>query len=232
MQGNMTPVELKELFRRLLQAVVPAFRAKTAWPIHAEVVKVRTGGGKADGLHHRYSVDVRALTKDGAKDTDAPVMEDVPLPQLLVGDGVGLFSLPPKGAIVRVAFDYWDPGRPYVASVLHLGYQVPEQHTGELAVKVGDSSLVVKNGDVSVDSGGATVHLSGSIATVTGAQIKLGDGADTKAVRLTELLSWLNQHTHPLPEPLSPPPPDPPVLTKPPVVVAGVELGSLTVMVK
>jgi hypothetical protein len=202
---RITPTEVGELFKALLEHTVPGIKG-FAWPIRARVVKVNEAGGKVDAMHRRYSVDVQPLARDGSVDEQAPVIPDVELSPLWAGELTGMFALPPVGALVRVGFYYWDPGLPFVDAVLADGYEVPAHPQGKLFIQ----------------RGAVRVEVADGLVTIVAPQVLLGEAADAAAVRVTELLAWLNAHSHMVEG----------VASLPPTVPCGPEVGSTTVRIK
>lgn len=149
----------------------------------ARVVKLRAAAGPVDGDHPRYAVDVQPLTPDGADDPSWPVVPDVPLPVRWAGQNRGIFALPSVGHVVRLGFDYADPSHPYIDDVLGDGTMVPAAPANTLLIQAGSTKI-----EIAPDG----------VVTITGAELRLGQAADM-LVRVGELVSWLNSHTHPTP---------------------------------
>jgi hypothetical protein len=229
--GSIAPKELGELFRKLLENALPGIKGY-AWPVRAVVVKQHTEAGKVDAFHKRYSVDVQVLAKDGTLSDDAPVISDVELSPLWAGGNTAILAIPPKGAVVRVGFYYWDPSQPYVDAVLAHGYEIPAAADAKLIIQKGDVRLVIEEGKVLIDGAETTIRknetevvVDDAGVTIEGATIKLGAGANTQAVRFTELLAWLNSHVH-LVQAVGTAPPIPPISTAIPATPATPALAS------
>lgn len=133
--------EIKKVLGGIIKEIFPDLNG-FQYPIKAKVVKLYESGGRVEEFRKRYSVDVQPLKADGSVDEEKPVIPDVPLDVSWAGENRGILSLPPKGAIVRIGFYYWNPSLPYVDGVIGDGYPVPEHPDGSLVIQQRDGVLI------------------------------------------------------------------------------------------
>lgn len=134
----MNTAQLKVAFLNLMRASFPELRDGTHLPLKARVLAVSGAAGDVDaGAGPRlYSVDVQPLTPDGDDDPTRHPIRDVALEMGWPGPGArGLYHLPEKGSIVRVAFYGGSAAHPYVEGIVPDGWGVPAVRPGELLVQ-------------------------------------------------------------------------------------------------
>jgi len=134
---------------------------------------------------------VQPLKKTGEDDTSQPVLSEIPLPAYLASLGVG--------SIVRIAYDWWDAGFPYVQDVVTAVTPHWQMNTaGSELVTWGNrvnmtaaTSTEVDCPDIKLGGSGAAalpVLYAGLIEAITAAATAMGDGgAAFKANLLIEL---------------------------------------------
>ena len=173
------PGKLKELLTKVVRSMFPEM-AGYQFPIRARVVKLHEEGGKVTDYDKRYSVDVQPLGKDGSDDVSKPVIPDVPVPVVWAGGNRGIYCLPKIGAIVRVAFYYWDAAMPYVDAVLPDGYTVPEHAADSLTLQQdqGTRILIEASGEMTIETGSSHLKLTkNGLVTLTADTVDINGGA-------------------------------------------------------
>lgn len=124
----------KTAFRRQLEAAVPELAGRMHLPRVARIVghPEATGAGDvADPFRPRYAVDVQLLDENGQPAPGTPVFSSVPLPVPMGGTESGMFSYPPAGTLVEVAFTEGRQDKPVVRQTLAEGNNMPAVKPGE-----------------------------------------------------------------------------------------------------
>jgi hypothetical protein len=160
----------------LLRAVMPELQF--ARPIRGRVVRSHTAAGVAVAGRSPYSVDVQPLNREGID--EGPVLQQVEVSMVVCGANVGVWAMPAPGAIVRVAWHYWDAGQPYVDAFLSDG-SVPAHPVGAILLR----------------SGATEIRIDASGAMVDGPVVQMGGADAVPLVRLDRLMAKFNTHTHP-----------------------------------
>ena len=167
--------------------------------IYAKVIKVNFNGGKVDEYNKRYSVELQPLNKDFSENKNYEKIIDVPFDiQIFGGSGV-VYSVPKKGAIVRMGFMYNEPSFPYVAGVTAEGLELPKGSEDEFRIETSDGTILqlkgkkinIKTDKFNTDlettinlflehthlgnTGAPTSATSGSVPPIIDANFKTGD---------------------------------------------------------
>jgi len=167
----MDVAELRYLFKRLVESLMPDLSTYRQHPVRARVTKVYTD---------RYVVDVQPIKPDLSDDEAKPEIPTVPLPTRWAdpSETVGLFAHIPVDTIVRIGFYGGDPNQPYIDDV--LGSSSPELSEGLVSLKAAkDLKLEAIAGD----------------ATIAGTNTRLGDGANKKLI-IETFQALFDTHTH------------------------------------
>lgn len=91
-----------------------------------------TGAGNvANQFRPRYAVDLQLVDANGSPVKDTPVYPAVPLPVSMAGNDSGVFSYPPAGSLVEVAFADGRPDKPFIRQSLAQGNSLPDVKPGE-----------------------------------------------------------------------------------------------------
>lgn len=193
--------ELKNIIKTIILEIFPELEGYH-YPIKAKVVKVYENAGKADDYNSIYSCDVQPLTKDGSVDEDSPVIPDVEIPVIWAGPDRGIYSLPVKGATVRVGFYYNDPSYPFVDAVLPYGYNVPEHPLGSLIIQHSsgvkieiqkDKKMLIKTPEkITIDSEDLLQILSPEM------KVMVEEGNEVHPIAFADIVQQIyDGHTHP-----------------------------------
>lgn len=129
-------------FKKLMKRAFPAFAGGyhltkkgviVGIPDYSDSEEQKADNEETGTDRHRpiHAVNVQQLTPGGVPDTKRKVLKNLALPGLFTGDGTGEFKHPKIGTIVRLAFDYGNPGHPYIQSVLFENQPVPFVVSGD-----------------------------------------------------------------------------------------------------
>lgn len=129
-------------------------------PMYARVTRANFSGGKVDAKSKGFSVDVQPLTHLLADDPLWPEIKDVPLDPQPFGSGGAVYSVPKKGAIVRLGFMYHDPRYPFIMSVTGEGQELPEGSENEFRIESADGTIIqVKGSKIRIKVGAFNTDL-------------------------------------------------------------------------
>lgn len=95
------------------------------------------GERASDPFYPRYAVDVLLLDEHG-KDSNASLLQAVPLPLPGAGNKAGRLEPPAIGSIVEIGFAYGRPDKPFIRTVLPFGWDLPAIKEGETRTQVRD----------------------------------------------------------------------------------------------
>lgn len=96
-------------------------------------------GDLSDRFYPHYAVDVQLLDEKGMPYEDKPPLQAVPLPLPGAGDHAGRLEPPSIGSIVELGFMFGQPDKPFIRTVLPLGWKLP-------AIKAGESRYQQRKG--------------------------------------------------------------------------------------
>ncbi len=134
---------MKEAVKRIIKRLYPEFSAGLHLPRLAKVVALPElptleGERLSDAFYPRYAVNVQLLDENG-NPTKAKVLQAVPLPLPGAGNKAGRLEPPAINSIVEIAFAYGRPDKPFIRTVLPLGWDLP-------AIKQGETRNQVREG--------------------------------------------------------------------------------------
>lgn len=180
--------QIRQLLEAIIREALPELNG-FQFPLKARVTKLHERAGKVGEYQKIYSVDVQPLKADGSIDETKPVIPDVPIDVHWAGSQRGILCIPPKGAVVRIGFYYWDPAMPYIDGVIGDGYGVPEHPDGGLVIQQKDGVFfrIKPSGDIEVEtdkeikltagSSKALLEPAGSVKIESTTDIQLNCGA-------------------------------------------------------
>ncbi len=128
---------LEDIVRRAIFSTKPGLGVYDT-PVYARVLKARFGGGKVDGRSKGFSVDVQITDKGLIDDPAWAPITDVPIDPATFGENGAIYTVPKKGAIVRLAFMYHDPAFPFIMAITAEGQTLPDGAADEFRVEIGD----------------------------------------------------------------------------------------------
>lgn len=133
----------KTVIQRIVRRLFPELTAGMHLPRWGRVVGLPElpaidGERGSDAFYPRYAVDVQLLDENGT-DTKSKPLQAVPLPLPGAGDRAGRLEPPAIGAIVEIGFAYGRPDKPFIRTVLPLGWDLP-------AIKKGETRNQVREG--------------------------------------------------------------------------------------
>ena len=131
---------METVIQRIVRRLFPELTSGLHLPRWGEVVALpelpaENGERGSDAFYPRYAVDVQLLDDNGTA-TKTPVLQAVPLPLPGAGDKAGRLEPPAIGSIVEVAFAYGRPDKPFIRTVLPLGWDLPAIKEGEQRTQV------------------------------------------------------------------------------------------------
>ncbi|CZF83232.1 hypothetical protein [Grimontia marina] len=146
---------------RIILRLFPEFTGKWHLPHAAKVVALTElphEGDLSDRFYPHYAADVKLLDSKFMEREDIPTLQAVPLPVPGIGDHAGRLEPPAMGAIVEVAFFNGEPDKPFIRTVLPLGWKLP-------AIKAGESRYQQRPGVYQhVDDQGNFRHITDKLA--------------------------------------------------------------------
>lgn len=120
--------------QRIMYRLFPEFTGNWHLPHAAKVValtELPNDGDLSDRFYPHYAADVKLLDSNFMAREDIPTLQAVPLPVSGIGEHAGRLEPPAIGAIVEVAFFNGEPDKPFIRTVLPLGWKLPAIHAGE-----------------------------------------------------------------------------------------------------
>lgn len=120
--------------QRITFRLFPELTAKAHLPRWGKVValpELPEEGDKSDRFYPHYAIDIQLLDEQGNDLKDRPPLQAVPLPVPGIGDHAGLLVPPAKGAIVEIGWMFGQADKPFVRTVLPLGWPLPAIKEGE-----------------------------------------------------------------------------------------------------
>lgn len=119
--------------KRIIYRLFPELTGKWHVPRWGKVValpELPREGDLSDRFYPRYAADIALLDEKG-RELDKPVLQAVPLPVPGIGDHAGRLEPPNIGAIVELGFIFGQPDKPFIRTVLPLGWKLPAIKEGE-----------------------------------------------------------------------------------------------------
>lgn len=120
--------------KRIIYRLFPELTGNWHLPHLAKVValpELPQGGELSDRFYPYYAADLKLLDAQLVERENVPVLQAVPLPIPGVGAQAGRLEPPAIGAIVEVGFAYGNPDKPFIRTVLGLGWELPAIKEGE-----------------------------------------------------------------------------------------------------
>lgn len=120
---------MKNAIARILKQILPELTAQLHLPRWGKVVALpelpaEDGERASDPFYPRYAIDVKLIDENGTE-TNAPILQAVPLMLPGAGAKAGTMQPPTIGAIVEIAFAYGRPDKPFIRGVLPFGFDLP-----------------------------------------------------------------------------------------------------------
>lgn len=149
--------------KRIIYRLFPEMTGRWHLPRWGKVVRLPElpkEGDLSDRFLPRYAADVVLLDEQGVE-LDVPPLQVVPLPIPGIGDHAGRLEPPAIGAIVELGFIFGQPDKPFIRTVLPLGWKLPTIKEGESRYqqRMGVYHLVDENGNfVSTTDKNATLN--------------------------------------------------------------------------
>ncbi len=128
--------------KRIIYRLFPELTGDWHLPHLAKVValpELPKGGELSDRFYPHYAADIHLLDGNMVERKDVPVFQAVPLPVPGIGEHAGRLEPPAIGATVEVAFVRGQPDKPFIRTVLGLGWKLP-------AIKAGESRYQQRQG--------------------------------------------------------------------------------------
>ncbi|PMN68423.1 hypothetical protein [Enterovibrio norvegicus] len=120
--------------KRIVLRLFPELTGDWHLPHLAKVValpELPAGGELSERFYPHYAADIHLLDGNMVERKDVPVFQAVPLPVPGIGEHAGRLEPPAIGAIVEVAFVRGQPDKPFIRTVLGLGFKLPAINAGE-----------------------------------------------------------------------------------------------------
>ncbi|PMM43945.1 hypothetical protein [Vibrio splendidus] len=138
--------------KRIIYRLFPELTGGWHLPQLAKVValpELPTEGDMSERFYPHYAADIRLLDSKLVERKDVPIMQAVPLPVPGIGDHAGRLEPPAVGAIVEVGFANGEPDKPFIRTVLGLGWKLPGIKEGESRYqqRKGVHQLIDKDGN-------------------------------------------------------------------------------------
>ncbi|MGS0691170.1 hypothetical protein [Shewanella sp. 30m-9] len=133
---------METVIKRIVRRLFPELTSGLHLPRWAKVVALpelpkEDGERGSDAFYPRYAVDVQLLDENGSATKSKP-LQAVPLPLPGAGDKAGRLEPPAIGSIVEIGFAYGRPDKPFIRTVLPLGWDLPAIKAGETRNQVRD----------------------------------------------------------------------------------------------
>ncbi len=114
--------------KRIIFRLFPELTGRWHLPRWGKVValpELPEEGNMSDRFYPHYAVDVQLLDEKGVEFKDKSPLQAVPLPIPGVGEYAGRLEPPAIGSIVEIGFMFGQPDKPFIRSVLPLGFKLP-----------------------------------------------------------------------------------------------------------
>jgi hypothetical protein len=189
----MKDIDLKALLKRVIELVMPDFRAYYRITRKAQVVKAYASDGK-------YWADVQPLLNDDSPDPNEPVVPKVEIPIMWAGPSRGIVCPPEKGTFCDLSYYDGDPDYPRISNFRWTGMQAPKVEIGGLIIqrqpgtyiKIDAENNIIHvtpangseniGGDWTINVAGNAAITAGSAVTIQAPQINMvGNLASTGA---------------------------------------------------
>lgn len=131
---------MDKLIRKIVLRLFPELTAGLHLPRWGKVaglpeLPTEDGERGSDAFYPRYAIDVQLLNENGS-DTKDQVLQAVPLPLPGAGNKAGTLHPPAIGAIVEIGWAYGRADKPFIRTVLPLGWDLPAIAEGEYRTQV------------------------------------------------------------------------------------------------
>ncbi|MGX9517968.1 hypothetical protein ACWX0P_03730 [Vibrio mediterranei] len=120
--------------KRIVYRLFPELTGNWHLPQLAKVValpELPKEGDLSERFYPHYAADIQLLDSKLVERKDVPVMQAVPLPVPGIGEQAGRLEPPAIGAIVEIGFANGEPDKPFIRTVLGLGWKLPAIKAGE-----------------------------------------------------------------------------------------------------
>ncbi|MCG3724690.1 hypothetical protein [Vibrio cincinnatiensis] len=120
--------------KRIIFRLFPELTGQWHLPRWGKVValpELPEEGDLSDRFYPHYAVDVKLLDEKGIEYENKPALQAVPLPVPGIGDHAGRLEPPAIGSIVEIGFMFGQPDKPFIRTVLPLGFKLPAIKQGE-----------------------------------------------------------------------------------------------------
>lgn len=120
--------------KRIIFRLFPELTGQWHLPRWGKVValpELPEEGDLSDRFYPHYAVDVKLLDEKGMEYENKPALQAVPLPVPGIGDHAGRLEPPAIGSIVEIGFMFGQPDKPFIRTVLPLGFKLPAIKQGE-----------------------------------------------------------------------------------------------------
>ncbi len=120
--------------KRIVYRLFPELTGNWHLPQLAKVVslpELPKEGDLSERFYPHYAADIQLLDSKLVERKDVPVMQAVPLPVPGIGEQAGRLEPPAIGAIVEIGFANGEPDKPFIRTVLGLGWKLPAIKEGE-----------------------------------------------------------------------------------------------------
>ncbi|MCP4162602.1 MAG: hypothetical protein GY760_21250 [Deltaproteobacteria bacterium] len=190
----MKPTEIKKLFKRFFEIIMPDLRNYYRIAHKAEIVRTYACSGQ-------YWADVQPLLNDESADENREVVERVEIPVTIGGSGKGIVSPPLKGTKCVLAYFDGDPDYPWISNFRWSNGNAPTVAEEEtiiqtqegVSIKFGaDKKItILTSGNVDVECVEAAINASGK-TILSGSILELNGNSDF-AVKFTKLNTGFEQ---------------------------------------
>lgn len=120
--------------KRIILRLFPELTAKAHLPKWGKVVdlpELPEEGDKSDRFYPHYAADIQLLDEQGNTLKDTPPLQAVPLPVSGIGEFAGVLAPPAIGSIVEIGWMFGQADKPFIRTVLPLGWRLPAIKAGE-----------------------------------------------------------------------------------------------------
>lgn len=120
--------------KRIILRLFPELTAKAHLPKWGKVVdlpELPEEGDKSDRFYPHYAADIQLLDEQGNTLKDTPPLQAVPLPVSGIGEFAGMLAPPAIGSIVEIGWMFGQADKPFIRTVLPLGWRLPAIKAGE-----------------------------------------------------------------------------------------------------
>lgn len=182
---------MENIIRKIVLRLFPELSAQLHLPRWGKVVALpelpeQDGERGSDPFYPRWAADIQLLDENGTA-TKSKVLQAVPLPLIGAGKKAGYMQPPAIGSIVEIAFAYGRPDKPFIRTVLPMGWELPAIKEGECRIQTREG--VYQHID---ETGNITTETDENLTTIIG---KMHDVLVKQSQKITVLEDQLTEVT-------------------------------------